>query len=98
MSWAPFSRPAPKPVRSSTIRRTGHACAATTTQSSRGRSPATGACTMAFRKLLLPLLVLAMSQVGSAQPPTYGVGRTPTADEIHAWDISIGPDGKELPP
>jgi cytochrome c len=25
-------------------------------------------------------------------------GRTPTADEIRAWDISISPDGKELPP
>ena len=33
-----------------------------------------------------------------AQGPTYGVGRTPTADEIRAWDISIGPTGAELPP
>jgi S-disulfanyl-L-cysteine oxidoreductase SoxD len=29
---------------------------------------------------------------------TYGVGRTPTAEEIRAWDISIGPTGEELPP
>ena len=28
----------------------------------------------------------------------YGVGTTPTAEEIRAWDISIGPDGAELPP
>src|SRR5262245_49937863 len=28
----------------------------------------------------------------------YGVGRTPTAEEIRAWDISIGPTGEELPP
>ena len=29
---------------------------------------------------------------------TYGVGRTPTAEELRALDISIGPDGAELPP
>jgi cytochrome c len=33
-----------------------------------------------------------------AQSPTYGVGRTPTAEEVRAWDISIGPTGEELPP
>ena len=33
-----------------------------------------------------------------AQGPTYGVGRTPTAEEIRALDISIGPAGEELPP
>jgi cytochrome c len=33
-----------------------------------------------------------------AQGPTFGVGRTPTADEIRAADISIGPTGEELPP
>ena len=27
----------------------------------------------------------------------FGVGRTPTAEEIRAWDISIGPTGEELP-
>ena len=33
-----------------------------------------------------------------AQGPTYNVGRTPTAEEIRALDISIGPTGEELPP
>jgi cytochrome c len=33
-----------------------------------------------------------------AQSPTYGVGRTPSAEEIRALDISIGPTGEELPP
>jgi len=33
-----------------------------------------------------------------AQSPAYGVGRTPSAEEIRAWDISIGPTGEELPP
>ena len=32
-----------------------------------------------------------------AQSPTYGVGRTPTAEEIRGLDISIGPTGEELP-
>ena len=34
----------------------------------------------------------------SAQSPTYHLGRTPTAEEIKAWDIAISPDGHELPP
>ena len=33
-----------------------------------------------------------------AQSPTYGVGRTPTAEEIRRMDIAIGPTGEELPP
>jgi cytochrome c len=53
---------------------------------------------MALRNMLLALLVVCVSQSAFAQAPTYGIGRTPTPDEIRAWDISIGPDGKELPP
>src|SRR5689334_8710152 len=45
---------------------------------------------------LLPLLLLASPAL--AQSPTYGVGRTPTAEEIRHLDISIGPTGEELPP
>ncbi len=41
--------------------------------------------------------VLLMGATGLAQSPNYGVGRTPTAEEIRAWDISIGPLGQELP-
>lgn len=56
-----------------------------------------GACTMATCRPLLLVLLLGAS--ASAQMPTYGgVGRTPTPDEIRAWDISISPTGKELPP
>lgn len=34
-----------------------------------------------------------------AQTPSYkNVGSTPTKQEMEAWDISIGPDGKGLPP
>ena len=46
---------------------------------------------------LLPFLVLVGASSALAQSPTYGVGRTPTAEEILAWDISIGPTGEELP-
>ena len=57
-----------------------------------------GACTMGSRKLLLLVTILGLSQICKAQSPTYGVGRTPSAEEIRAWDISIGTAGKELPP
>src|SRR5262245_25049833 len=43
-------------------------------------------------------LVLLMGGSALAQSPTYGVGRTPSAEDIRAWDISIGPTGEELPP
>jgi S-disulfanyl-L-cysteine oxidoreductase SoxD len=45
---------------------------------------------------LLPFLLLTGS-VALAQAP-YGVGRTPTPEEIRAWDISISSTGTELPP
>ena len=43
------------------------------------------------------LFALLMGASALAQSSTYGVGRTPTAEEIRAWDISIGPTGEELP-
>jgi mono/diheme cytochrome c family protein len=53
-----------------------------------------------MRSLRLPLLVTVagVCHTAWAQSPTYGLGRTPSAEEIRAWDISIGPAGKELPP
>jgi cytochrome c len=47
-------------------------------------------------KVLLFVLLTGVSAL--AQSPTYGVGRTPSAEEIRAWDISVGPTGAELPP
>jgi cytochrome c len=38
-----------------------------------------------------------MAAPALAQGPTYGIGRTPTTEEIRTWDISIGPTGEELP-
>src|SRR5689334_4374952 len=43
-------------------------------------------------------IIVAVGAVAYAQSPTFGVGRAPTAEEIRAWDISIRPDGQELPP
>lgn len=47
---------------------------------------------------LLPFLILLGVSPALAQSPTYGVGRTPTPEEVRAWDISISPTGEELPP
>jgi S-disulfanyl-L-cysteine oxidoreductase SoxD len=52
---------------------------------------------MASRSVTLALVLL-MGASALARAQTYGVGRTPTAEEIRAWDISIGPTGDELPP
>jgi cytochrome c len=50
---------------------------------------------------LVTIALLLGSFLGSSafaqSSPTYGVGRTPTAEEIRALDISIGPTGEELP-
>jgi cytochrome c len=52
---------------------------------------------MVSRRLLPVVTILGICSLGWAQSPTYGVGKTPTAEEIRAWDISISPTGKELP-
>ena len=54
--------------------------------------------TRRFLSFALPLMMVLMGAAVLAQSPTYGVGRTPTAEELRAWDISIGPTGDELPP
>jgi len=45
-----------------------------------------------------PWLVVAVVAAAWAQSPKYGVGRTPTEEELRGWAISIAPDGKGLPP
>jgi len=46
--------------------------------------------------LRLATIFLFLASPAFAQ--SYGVGRTPTQDEIRALDISISPTGEELPP
>jgi cytochrome c len=52
------------------------------------------------RLVAVAALAVTVACVGVlAQTPSYNsVGRTPTQEEIRAWDISVGPAGKELPP
>ena len=54
---------------------------------------------MRLRSLLLVVVVpvLLFCNASSAQSPTFGLGKTPTPEEIRAWDIAISPTGKELP-
>ena len=53
---------------------------------------------MRLLNLLVPGMALAACAAALAQTPTYHLGRTPGTEEIRAWDIAIGPEGKELPP
>jgi len=46
---------------------------------------------------LLAFVLIVFGASVSAQSPTYHLRRTPTPDEIKAWDIAISPDGHELP-
>jgi mono/diheme cytochrome c family protein len=54
---------------------------------------------MRFSKVLATGIVLFTANAAMAQTSSYAnVGRTPTKEEIQAWDIAAGPDGKGLPP
>lgn len=49
--------------------------------------------------LALAVLCVAACATALAQAPNYSnLGRAPSKDEIQAWNDSIGPEGKELPP
>ena len=52
---------------------------------------------MGSPRLFLLAAIAGICQTGWTQSPTYGVGRSPTAEEIRMWDIAISPTGKELP-
>lgn len=54
-----------------------------------------GAFTMRILRLLSFVLLLGGFALAQSRP--YGVGSTPSEAEIRALDISISPDGKELP-
>jgi S-disulfanyl-L-cysteine oxidoreductase SoxD len=46
----------------------------------------------------LSLLVIGGCTTLPPAPFRYGLGSTPTAADIRAWDIDVTPDGKGLPP
>ncbi len=52
---------------------------------------------MRWFKLLLLIAIFALGHMAYAQS-NYGLGRTASAGEVRAWDITVGPEGKELPP
>ena len=52
-----------------------------------------------YRVLVAGMVLVPLCGIAAlAQTPNYNRGRTPSAEEIRAWDIAIGPEGKELPP
>ena len=46
---------------------------------------------------LAAVIVLGLATLAGAAPAIYSIGRTPTAAELHALDISVAPDGTGLP-
>ena len=51
-----------------------------------------------FSRFLAGAAAIALTASALAQGPTYNLGRAPTDEEIHKWDIAVGPEGRELPP
>ena len=49
-------------------------------------------------ELLVPVMVLAAGVTGLAQSRPYNVGSVPPPEEVRAFDVRVGPSGKELPP
>jgi cytochrome c len=54
--------------------------------------------TFAFGVLIVVVMLVAQAfRPALAQSPTYGIGHTPSADEIKRIDIEVLPDGRGLP-
>jgi mono/diheme cytochrome c family protein len=53
---------------------------------------------MGWRNAVLLAMIMAACAAARAQAPAYKLGTTPTPEQIRAWDITIGNDGKGLPP
>jgi mono/diheme cytochrome c family protein len=51
-----------------------------------------------MRKRVIVAVLLGAGTLAPAAPALYGVGRSPTAAELRALDISIAPTGAGLPP
>jgi cytochrome c len=57
-----------------------------------------GVFEMGSLRVLVLVTILGVCRMGWTQSPSYGLGRTPSAEEIRVLDIGISPTGKELPP
>ena len=53
--------------------------------------------TLITLQLLIILLGWVASNAAAAEPERFGLGRTPTAEEIALWDIDVSLDGAGLP-
>jgi S-disulfanyl-L-cysteine oxidoreductase SoxD len=52
-----------------------------------------------FNLCALATLIASAGLAAFAQAPNYSnIGRAPTTQELQAWNQSVGPEGKELPP
>src|SRR5262249_6831954 len=69
----------------------------TTIPFSPGGLPMTGPSTTRCSLLALAMIV-ASGLDGSAQGPTYNLGRPATRLQLAMPDLAVGPDGKDLPP
>jgi S-disulfanyl-L-cysteine oxidoreductase SoxD len=52
-------------------------------------------------RLAIPILLILLAdpwRALNAQGPAYHRGHTMSPDEVKAWDFTVGPQGKELPP
>lgn len=47
---------------------------------------------------LIALAIASATSMANAGPARYGIGRTPSRDELKALDISVAPSGAGLPP
>ena len=56
------------------------------------RGPSTMRC-----RVVIAAMALVWDVGAAAQGPTYGLGRTPTNEELHPADAAVGPDGEGLP-
>ena len=51
-----------------------------------------------FALFFTAAFVLLMPTLASAQAPSYGLGRSPTENELNPPYATIGPEGQGLPP
>jgi cytochrome c len=51
-----------------------------------------------LRGFVIFVAVVSLALIAAAQSPTYGIGHTPSPDELKRVDIEILPDGRGLPP
>jgi S-disulfanyl-L-cysteine oxidoreductase SoxD len=56
------------------------------------------AARLAAAMVLGVVVAVLPAQAQQPSPSPSGLGRAPTQAEVRAWDLSIGPDGAELPP